>query len=184
MKRISLSFVLPAAIVALCLLVAAATAITGFAGARNALLKASERALSSAVEQRAQGMQEYFDSLMVEVATQGADPSSAQALAAFETAWAALGANAPADVRRLYIDANTRFGSRRHALVDAGDGSGYSAAHAQYHSYFAALVGEKDYYDIFLIGDDGTVLYTVYKEADLGENLLTGSLADSGLAAA
>jgi methyl-accepting chemotaxis protein len=37
------------------------------------------------------------------------------------------------------------------------------------------------YYDLFLIHPNGTVFYTVTKEADYGTNILTGEYADSGL---
>lgn len=38
------------------------------------------------------------------------------------------------------------------------------------------------FYDLFIIRDDGTVLYTVEKESDFGTNLRTGPFHDSGLA--
>ena len=37
------------------------------------------------------------------------------------------------------------------------------------------------FYDVFLIDTKGNVVYTVTKESDLGENLVTGSLKNSGL---
>ena len=37
------------------------------------------------------------------------------------------------------------------------------------------------YHDLFLIGDDGDVIFTVEREADLGENLRDGPLKGSGL---
>ena len=40
------------------------------------------------------------------------------------------------------------------------------------------------FYDVFLIDADGNVVYTVTKESDLGENLRTGALKNSGLARA
>ena len=38
-----------------------------------------------------------------------------------------------------------------------------------------------DYYDLFIVGPDGTVLYTYFKEDDFGGNVLEGPLAESGL---
>ena len=38
------------------------------------------------------------------------------------------------------------------------------------------------YHDLFLIDDDGNVVYSVTRESDLGENLLHGPLRESGLA--
>ena len=40
------------------------------------------------------------------------------------------------------------------------------------------------FYDVFLIDPQGNVIFTVSKEADLGANLVTGELKDSGLAKA
>ncbi|CAN2039774.1 methyl-accepting chemotaxis protein [Candidatus Magnetomoraceae bacterium gMMP-15] len=39
-----------------------------------------------------------------------------------------------------------------------------------------------DFYNLFLITKDGDVVYSVEKESDIGENLFTGKLQDSGLA--
>jgi len=40
---------------------------------------------------------------------------------------------------------------------------------------------EYGYYDLFLIAEDGNVVYTVAKEGDLGQNLVKGDLKDSPL---
>ncbi|OVE81524.1 hypothetical protein BVY04_03025 [bacterium M21] len=60
----------------------------------------------------------------------------------------------------------------------------WKGVEAQYGPVFADLQKDMGYYDIFLIAKDGDVVYTVAKESDLGQNLLTGSLKESGLARA
>lgn len=45
----------------------------------------------------------------------------------------------------------------------------------------AAFAAHHRYYDVFFIGPNGNVLYTVAKEDDYGTNLLDGPYADSGL---
>ncbi len=45
-------------------------------------------------------------------------------------------------------------------------------------------VNEYEYYDLFFISNEGDVAYTVAKESDFGENLLTGKLSGSPLAEA
>ncbi len=45
-------------------------------------------------------------------------------------------------------------------------------------------IDEYGYYDLFYISPNGDVVYTVEKEADLGQNLLSGSIANTGLAKA
>lgn len=70
------------------------------------------------------------------------------------------------------------------AVDDAGDGSAWSAAHAQYHDYFRELVLRFDYEDALLIDNEGDVVYTAYKGVDLGTSLRAGPFASTSLAAA
>ena len=57
--------------------------------------------------------------------------------------------------------------------------------YSKYDEYFKKYMSDNDLYDIFIIsGADGQVLYTATKESDLGANLKTGKLRDSGLAEA
>jgi methyl-accepting chemotaxis protein len=48
-----------------------------------------------------------------------------------------------------------------------------------YNPWLAKYIEEYGYIDLFLISDQGQVLYTVEKAADLGQNLKTGQLKDS-----
>ena len=51
-----------------------------------------------------------------------------------------------------------------------------------HESFFQKYAKEYGYYDIFIIGAEyGHVMYTQAKESDFGENLVSGSLKDSGL---
>ncbi|SFI11782.1 methyl-accepting chemotaxis protein [Albimonas pacifica] len=85
---------------------------------------------------------------------------------------------------RLYGTGSTLPAGRRAELDDAGDGSEWSDAHSRHHRTYRGFQEERGYYDLFLISTEGEVVYTVAKEADFGQNLLTGPLRDSGLAEA
>jgi class 3 adenylate cyclase len=65
---------------------------------------------------------------------------------------------------------------------DAGDGSAWSKAHAQYQDYFRQLVASSGYDDILLMDTDSNVIYSAYSGADLGTNLDSGPYRDSNLA--
>lgn len=82
-------------------------------------------------------------------------------------------------LRQLYVTENS--GGDRAALDDAGDGSAYSTLHSHFHPVMRDLRTERGYYDIFLIGRNGEILYSVTKEDDFGTNLVDGVYADSGL---
>jgi len=61
-------------------------------------------------------------------------------------------------------------------------GSSYKEIDDTYGKLLENYLNLYGYYDIFLIDMNGEIVYTVYKEADLGTNLLTGPYKDSGLA--
>src|SRR6056297_2829014 len=60
----------------------------------------------------------------------------------------------------------------------------WKAANASYGQFLELYVNEYNYYDLFLIDPEGDVVYTVSKEGDFGENVLTGSLRNTPLAQA
>jgi len=83
--------------------------------------------------------------------------------------------SALAHYRRLYLNQPN--------LIDAGDGSTYSAVHAKYHSTIKKYMESFGYYDIFLIEPHtGGIVYSVEKEDDFGTNLLEGKYANTHLA--
>ncbi|WP_339947022.1 methyl-accepting chemotaxis protein [uncultured Albimonas sp.] len=98
----------------------------------------------------------------------------------FLNPWAADSAAAV----RLYSAESSLPSGRRAELDDAGDGSDWSDAHSRHHRTYRGFQKERGYRDLFLISPEGEVVYSVAKESDFGENLLTGSLSDSGLAEA
>lgn len=70
------------------------------------------------------------------------------------------------------------------AVDDAGDGSAWSAANATFQDYFRQSVNRLGYDDALLLNTDGDVVYSAYKSADLGTNVLTGPLNESNLSTA
>jgi len=73
---------------------------------------------------------------------------------------------------------NLAFTNNLKNPVDNGD---WKNSEKEFGSWFKQYVKDYGYYDLFLISADGNVVYTDAKESDLGENLLTGNLRDSGL---
>ena len=62
------------------------------------------------------------------------------------------------------------------ALVtdDAHDGSAWSAANVRYQDFFRQVVKRFEFQDVLLLDTRGNVVYTAYKDVDLGTNILTG----------
>ena len=82
-----------------------------------------------------------------------------------------------------YIANNPNPVGKKDELKQAQDGSEYSKIHAKYHRLFRNLIKKFGYYDLFLIDSKtGNIVYSVYKETDLGKSLDERPLLSSNLA--
>lgn len=70
------------------------------------------------------------------------------------------------------------------ALGDAGDGSAWSTANAEYGSYFTGLVDELGYEDVLVLDKSANVVFSAYKSVDLGVNLREEPYSETVLTAA
>lgn len=67
------------------------------------------------------------------------------------------------------------------AMDDERDGSAWSAANAKYQAYFREIVKRFAFEDALILDARGNVIYSAYKNTDLGTNLLTGPYRSSKL---
>ena len=94
----------------------------------------------------------------------------------------------PADTQTMllqyhYIVANPHPIGEKDRLVEAARDSLYGRLHAEIHPTLRNFLKTVGFYDIFLIdAETGHILYTVFKEVDLGTNLLTGPYRHTNLA--
>jgi methyl-accepting chemotaxis protein len=87
-----------------------------------------------------------------------------------------------ASLRQFYVQDNPFPEGEYRKLDDAGDGSEYSRVHSALHPMSKLFVTVRGYYDVFLIGVDGDVFYSVEKEADFATNLNSGEWSNTALA--
>lgn len=84
----------------------------------------------------------------------------------------------PATNAEKYLQAN--YTAQRQSddvavtVDDAHDGSSWSAANARYQDFFRQIVERFEFQDVLLLDTRGNVVYTAYKDVDLGTNILTG----------
>lgn len=72
-----------------------------------------------------------------------------------------------------YLASNPNPVGKKNQLLDAGDGSAYTKAHAKYQKFFAEIIEKFGYYDLFLINDKtGDIVYSYFKETDFATNPL------------
>ena len=94
-----------------------------------------------------------------------------------------LNAVLPNTNAQKYLQAHYTAASAPDAVpvLDAGDGSAWSAANARYNFYLRDIVTRFDYRDALLLDLDGNVVYSVDKGPDLGTNILTGPYRETNL---
>jgi len=88
----------------------------------------------------------------------------------------------PSDPAARYLLFHYALAKDPAGLVDAGDGSSWSAASATYHDYLSRMASLLKYGDLALIDSGGRVVYTVGKHVDLGASLTSGSYSFTSLA--
>lgn len=89
-----------------------------------------------------------------------------------------------AAARYLLYQYTVRGGDEASAVDDAGDGSTWSAVHAEYHDYLRRLARLNDFPGLVLISPAGEIVYSVNKDVDLGADLVDGPYGFTNLATA
>lgn len=180
--RLKMSTKLPALVLLVNILAAGVTGVLAVVQGDDALEASANERLAAISEDRVHQLSDYLESIRQDAGLLAANETVVEALRLFEQSMAQLGSEATQRLRQVYADENQYPLGERHRLIDAGDGSEYSAAHARFHPWFAQLVEERGYYDFFLVDREGNIVYSVHKEADFATNVFTGEWRDTGLA--
>ncbi len=130
--------------------------------------------LSAVLDARKSELQGYLSSIEEDMRLVASNPHTREAFGAFATGWQDMGGNPGPLLQQLYIEENPHPTGEKDKLYSAGDGSGYSEAHARFHPWFHALQQRRGYYDVFLLDIEGNLVYSVFKELDYATNLNDG----------
>ena len=85
------------------------------------------------------------------------------------------------EAQALFISENPNKPDQRDKLVDSPANNPYTLAHFTYHEWLRNLEQRFDFYDLFLISNTGTIIYSTKKETDLGTSLVDGPYANTNL---
>lgn len=87
--------------------------------------------------------------------------------------------------QHAYIYRNSNPLGSKEKLDQADGAAEYHALHGRYHGGFRSFLEAFGFYDIFLIEpEQGTIVYSVFKELDYGTSLINGPYADTNFAEA
>ena len=170
---------MPAAVATLIAVAIIAVGLIAVFFAQTALHESAEGKLAALVDAREVALEDYLGSIVEDLHLLAAADDTRRAITTLTEGYAAL---APGDARRLYVDENPNP-AKLQEMVEAKDGSPYSATHAAFHLWFKDIAETRGYYDIFLVNPAGDIVYTYYKEPDFGTNLASGEWKDTDLGA-
>ena len=145
--------------------------VVGYFTASDTLNAEAFRALEAVRELKTNGINRLLTVWRVDVEDVSSDPGVIGGMEQLAAGYRELG---PQRLRALYLG--------KQELADAGDGSGYSAAHAEQSTFFPFYAPIHGYLDVFLVDPGGDVVYTWTKRPVLASNLETGPYRESNLA--
>ncbi|MEM8740963.1 MAG: cache and HAMP domain-containing protein, partial [Pseudomonadota bacterium] len=180
-RRFSVTGRLTLMVTVLSALAAIAVGTTSYMFARDLTLERTSLALKSTAEIEAGEVSDYVAGIELDLRTLAAGKPGQEVLSAFASSFDALGSDATERLQALYITDNRFPTGEKQKLDDPGDGSTYSAVHADWHATLRAVQEFGGYYDLFLIDPMGRIVYSVFKETDYATDLTTGPWSASGL---
>ncbi|MHA7776167.1 methyl-accepting chemotaxis protein [Roseibium sp. M-1] len=175
-----LSFRLPAIIAGCSVFAALCVGALAYWASSTDMEKQAEERLSAMATSRANDLSHYLESIVQDLKVNAESPFVISALAEYKEAWAAQDGDDKAILQKAYIHDNPHPTGQKDALMSAGD-SVYDQAHARYHPWFRTMLKTRGYYDIFLFAEDGSLVYTVFKELDYATNLANGEYKNTDL---
>lgn len=175
----------------LTLSITSAALLTGLAIGGISLWSASEVAYDNAVHRlddhaarSAQALDAFVDQIDGDLNFLRTSQLGGRSFSDLARAWDSLPGDKEAFLKDTYIASNPNPVGEKQLLKDTGANDMYAAMHSKHHMSYRSFQESRGYYDLFLINNQGDVIYSVFKENDFGSNLISGSLAESGLATA
>jgi len=179
-----LSTKLPSVIVGLSILAVCIAGFISFTRSEEALEIAAFDKLEAVQKGRIAELQSFLKSIEDDLQAISTNDMTIKGLTNFQRAFYSFETPevAAQELHELYVVKNPETDKSKY--MDAGDGSNYSKTHKHYHPWFKNFLDGRGYADILLLNDEGSVIYSVQKGNDFGQNLITGDLKNTDLAAA
>lgn len=173
---------LPIAAAILTILTVGASSIAGFIVSSDIVKSGADEKLQAIVDGRRNQIETYLHTIEDDLARIAHSDLTADALGSMTFGWNFLpGDNKTTELQKRYIEDNPNPLGEKQKLDGAGI-DGYDASHKKVHPFYREFIEKRGYYDLFIINNDGDVIYSVFKELDYATNLKTGEWKDSGLA--
>ncbi|MBT8005610.1 MAG: HAMP domain-containing protein, partial [Rhodospirillales bacterium] len=174
---------LPLIIISAALIAALITGVNSYQTTSGLLTNAANEKLTALMVSRKAALTQYLSSIREDLLVTASNGAVITAMNAFgrDFATIAKAGDPVAQLQKIYIKDNPNKLGEKHKLITATDGSAYSKTHGQLHPWFKKFLEARGYYDVFLVDQNGNVVYSVFKELDFATNLDKGERKDSDL---
>ncbi len=180
-RRMNLRYKMPILVALPTLAIMIAASAFSFFGARLALDAQRDLAFEQLIDEKAEALNSWLAEVETDMVVLANGRATQDAIVAFSDGWNVLDGDPEQVLQRLYITGNANQQGEKDKLLDADDGSAWSATHARFHTSFRNFQIERGYYDLFLFDLNGNLIYSVFKELDFATNFRNGEYADSDL---
>ncbi|MEO6013823.1 MAG: methyl-accepting chemotaxis protein [Devosia sp.] len=175
MAKSSLARKLPAAIIALAVLVAAGVGVSGYLIATQTAESITFDRLSAIALDRSKLLGQFLASHELAVQTAARSETAQNAIRDLRFGWVKLVDGQADKLIDAYITKNPNEPDKLNDLLDGGTGSNYDTAHARFHANLRALQETGGYEDLYLFDAEGHVIYSVRKNGDFAQSFGAGS---------
>lgn len=177
-----LVFKIPALVLLAAMVAGLGNGLTGIILSSQAQQDAVELQLSTVVLDRALALNNYLDTIHVDLETLASSPVAYEAIEEFKDGWSEFVGTGPTQaLQAAYITDNPNPTGSKDELDRAEGAESYHETHAHFHPWYRTFLRGKGFYDIFLFDTNGNLVYTVFKELDYATNFVDGEYVDTGL---
>jgi len=183
-KMKQLSFKLPVFVATMIIVVATSLSVQTFLSGRTSFSEQAMLKLELVAAKRSQALAGWYDQLQAIVNNKATNPETLDAFQEFQTNFARLDDQGRDTISQAYTTLSPYGPGERDTLDRAEGASFYHVAHERRHPALRSFNNDFGFYDTFLLDMDGNIIYSVFKESDFGQNVLTSALSNSGISRA
>ena len=175
---------LPLALVGSAMLVSLGVGTASYLVGSQVVSQLTQNSLAALAHERAKQVQDFMTAITSDLQSTANSQGTNQAIRDFGNAWLQIQGDRAAALQTAFVTNNPNPPEKRMMFDDGPASLNYSVTHSQFNPTFRQQLQAHSYADIYLVGPDGNVYYTVNKGSDYTANVkgATGPYAGSGLA--
>lgn len=172
---------LPIAAAVLTVLTISTSNIASLVISSDVVSQQSFQTLEAITDGRRDQLQIYLRGIREEIGELASDKRVKRAFKSINLGWGNVKTDQQSELQQRYITNNPNPEGEKE-LLDTAENDGYDSSHKQYHPEFREFTNSNGFQDMYLINNEGDVIYSVKKQSDFAVNLTSAEWSETGLA--